>query len=49
MTVDRKTRALEGVERDDDYFCGPGCKARFEADPERYVQGGRAREHAHQH
>jgi len=31
------------------YFCGPGCKERFEADPARYVEGARPREHAHQH
>ena len=49
MTVDRKTALSSEWNGKTYYFCGPGCKARFEADPERYVQGGRAREHAHQH
>jgi uncharacterized membrane protein YraQ (UPF0718 family) len=32
------------------YFCGPGCRDRFAADPERYLSGGPARaEHAHAH
>jgi YHS domain-containing protein len=49
MTVDRKTAFSSEWNGKTYYFCGPGCKARFEADPERYLQGGRAREHAHQH
>jgi uncharacterized protein len=32
------------------YFCGPACRARFAADPERYLSGEPARpEHAHAH
>ena len=32
------------------YFCGPGCRDRFAADPERYLSGAPARtEHAHAH
>jgi uncharacterized membrane protein YraQ (UPF0718 family) len=32
------------------YFCGPGCRDRFAADPERYLSGAAARpEHAHAH
>jgi YHS domain-containing protein len=31
------------------FFCGPGCKGRFDADPARYAGGARAHEHAHQH
>ena len=49
MTVDRKTALSSEWNGTTYYFCGPGCKARFEGDPERYLQGGQAREHAHQH
>jgi YHS domain-containing protein len=49
MTVDRKTEFSTEWNGMTYYFCGPGCKARFEAEPERYLEGGRAREHAHQH
>ena len=49
MTVDRKTALASEWNGTTYYFCGPGCKARFEADPERYLEGARAREHAHQH
>ena len=31
------------------YFCGAGCKARFDAEPERYVGASPSPEHAHQH
>ena len=38
------------------YFCSAGCKERFDADPERYLGGGReaapiahAGEHGHHH
>ncbi len=27
------------------YFCAPGCKTAFEADPEKYLQGGGAHTH----
>jgi uncharacterized protein len=48
MTVDRgKALTLEyGGRRY--YFCGPGCRGKFEADPERYV-GSTPREPAHAH
>jgi YHS domain-containing protein len=49
MTVDRKTALSTEWNGTTYYFCGPGCKARFEADPERYVGGAQPREHAHQH
>ena len=31
------------------YFCGKGCLARFQADPERYVEASTAPAHAHSH
>ena len=50
MTVDRgKALSLEhaGARY---YFCGPGCRDRFAADPERYLSGAPPRaEHAHAH
>jgi len=49
MSVDRTTAFTSEWKGTTYYFCGPGCKARFEADPDRYLQGGQAREHAHQH
>ena len=49
MTVDR-ANALTSEWNGTTYcFCGPGCKSRFEADPARYAEGARPREHAHQH
>jgi YHS domain-containing protein len=48
MTVSRKTAFTSEWSGTTYYFCGPGCKARFEAEPERYL-GARPREHAHQH
>ena len=49
MTVDRDTAVSTEWNGKTYYFCGPGCQARFEADPERYVGGARSPEHAHQH
>jgi len=50
MAVDRgKALSLEHG-RTRYYFCGPGCRDRFAADPERYLSGAAARpEHAHAH
>jgi uncharacterized membrane protein YraQ (UPF0718 family) len=48
MTVDRgKALTLEHAGRRY-YFCGPGCRGKFEADPERYL-GAAPREPAHAH
>ncbi len=49
MTVDRTTAFSTEWNGTTYYFCGPGCQARFEADPARYLEGARPREHAHQH
>jgi YHS domain-containing protein len=49
MTVNRKNALSTEWNGTTYYFCGPGCKERFEADPARYVEGARPREHAHQH
>jgi hypothetical protein len=49
MTVSRKTAFTSEWSGTTYYFCGPGCKARFEADPERYTGSARPREHVHQH
>ena len=39
MTVDRSKTLHRSRFRDSVvYFCGPGCKARFDADPERYLE-----------
>jgi YHS domain-containing protein len=31
------------------YFCAPGCKAAFEKDPEKYLQGGSTGMPGHDH
>jgi YHS domain-containing protein len=49
MTVDRKTALQSEWEGRTYYFCGVGCKDRFEADPARYLDRARKPEHAHQH
>jgi uncharacterized protein len=49
MTVDRGTAVSTEWNGKTYHFCGPGCRARFVAEPERYVGGARSREHAHQH
>jgi Cu+-exporting ATPase len=46
MTVDRaKALSLEHGGRPY-FFCGPGCRAKFEAEPERYAATGAAEEAA---
>ena len=49
MTVDTKTAPTSEWNGTTYYFCGPRCKARFEADPARYVESAPAHEHAHLH
>jgi uncharacterized protein len=49
MTVDQKTALRSEWEGRTYYFCSPGCKERFEADPARYTDGARELGHAHQH
>jgi hypothetical protein len=49
MTVSRDSDLRSEWEGTTYYFCGPGCKARFDADPARYVDPERVPEHAHQH
>jgi Cu+-exporting ATPase len=49
MTVNRKTALRSEWNGTMYYFCGPGCKERFESDPERYLGPSREPEHAHQH
>jgi YHS domain-containing protein len=50
MTVDRgKALSLEHRGKRH-YFCGPGCRTRFEQDPDRFTGGARAPAgHAHDH
>jgi uncharacterized membrane protein YraQ (UPF0718 family)/YHS domain-containing protein len=50
MTVDRsKTPYRSEWAGETYYFCGEGCKKRFDADPEHYLDSSRPREHAHAH
>lgn len=52
MEVDEKTAKFTSeYEGQSYYFCGPGCKRAFDADPERYVKGkaGGGHEHHHDH
>ena len=37
MTVDRRNAVTSELRGRRFYFCGPGCRERFEAEPERYV------------
>src|SRR5262245_22146264 len=48
MTVSRKTALRSEWNGTTYYFCGPGCRERFEADPEQYLDGAPAHEHAPQ-
>jgi YHS domain-containing protein len=49
MTVDRrKALSLDHGGRSY-FFCGPGCRAKFEAEPERYAARGAAAEEAAAH
>jgi YHS domain-containing protein len=41
MTVDRKTQFSSVVDGHTVYFCGPGCKAKFDADPDAYLDPAR--------
>jgi uncharacterized membrane protein YraQ (UPF0718 family)/YHS domain-containing protein len=48
MTVDRRTTAHRSTfDGKAVYFCGAGCKRRFDADPERYLEGRDAAPAAH--
>jgi hypothetical protein len=50
MTVDRFKAQHRTVHAGREYvFCGPGCKRKFEAEPERYLDPGRRGETAHAH
>jgi uncharacterized protein len=49
MTVDRSTEFTSEWNGTTYYFCGAGCKARFDADPEHHTGSSRRPEHAHQH
>lgn len=40
MTVDRGTAETADYRGKRHFFCGPGCRAKFEADPERYAATG---------
>jgi uncharacterized protein len=50
MTVDsRKTPFRSEWAGKTYYFCGAGCKRRFDADPEEFLDPSRPKEHAHAH
>ena len=49
MTVDRSTSFTSEWRGQTYYFCGAGCKGRFDADPELYLDPSRRPAHAHQH
>jgi Cu+-exporting ATPase len=50
MTVDpRRTAHRSVVDGRAFTFCGPGCKARFDADPEAYLDPDRRRDPALAH
>ena len=50
MTVDRsKTPFRSEWNGQTYYFCSAGCKDRFDAEPERFSDSSRPKEHAHQH
>jgi YHS domain-containing protein len=50
MTVDRsKTQFRSDWGGKTYYFCGAGCKKRFDAEPESFAKASRPWEHAHQH
>ena len=48
MTVDRSTPYTSEWHGRTYYFCGAGCKSRFDADPELYLDSSRKPAHAHQ-
>jgi uncharacterized protein len=45
MTVDRHGGLTSAVGRRTVFFCGPGCKAAFDSDPERYLGAGATAHH----
>jgi YHS domain-containing protein len=52
MMVDPETAAAQAEYKGATYyFCAPGCKAAFEKDPEKYLQGeaGGSQAGGHQH
>jgi hypothetical protein len=49
MTVDRTTPFRSKLHGKTYYFCGEGCKRRFDESPEAYLDPSRPREHAHAH
>ena len=50
MTVDRQQTPFRSEWAGKTYyFCGEGCKRRFDDDPESYLDESRPREHAHAH
>ena len=49
MTVDRSTTFRSEWRGQTYYFCGAGCKRRFDADPESFLDSSREPAHAHQH
>jgi len=49
MTVDRSTPFRSEWRGQTYYFCGAGCKRRFDADPESFLDPSREPAHAHQH
>lgn len=38
MTVPETSPLVSDYKGDKYYFCAPGCKGRFDADPEKYLQ-----------
>lgn len=52
MTIAREEAAATAkYEGQTYYFCAPGCKAKFEEDPEAYLDGGDQgpQSHSHEH
>ena len=49
MTVDRDAAVTSEWRGQTYYFCGPGCKARFDADPDAFLDPNREPAHAHHH
>jgi YHS domain-containing protein/uncharacterized membrane protein YraQ (UPF0718 family) len=47
MTVDRSTDFTSELDGQTYYFCGAGCKRRFDSDPEAFLDPGREPAHAH--
>ena len=47
MTVDRSTKFRSDWQGRTYYFCGAGCKSRFDADPETFLDPDREPAHAH--